>query len=171
MALPLGVSIVHGLWPFFEVGRKSPESAVLQSFAYLAGRWFPFFCGQLNFRLFLTYCVCSKGTLHILAFWNTSQCVSGWHHWNLQQKKKPKKKPNTKTPLYSCNYDTGKALLRKHQCPVNTLWNTEGGSWMKCLLLTMFKKKKKVTEGACLSLNFDKFSASFPTTLVEFRGT
>ena len=27
----------------------------------------------------------------------------------------------------SYNYSTGKALLRQHQHPVNTLWNIEGG--------------------------------------------
>lgn len=60
--------------------------------------------------------VCTKGCLHILSFWNTLECVSGWHHWNSEQ--------NT---FYSCNYGTVKALLRQHQRPVNTLQDMEGG--------------------------------------------
>ena len=36
-----------------------------------------------------------------------------------------------------------------------------------CLLLIM---SERVTRSACLSLNFSKFSMSFPTTVVEFGG-
>lgn len=141
----------RGLGPFVcEVGGNLER--VLCSWVLCTCSWVdssPFLWSAERQIIFLTL-VCTRGTFHIPAFWNTWECVSGWHHWNSEQ--------NT---CYSHNYDTGEALLRKRGCPGNTPWTTGWGAgdvsftnqgkkedW-KCLFILEFQSVQHQFSNPC----------------------